>query len=207
MSFCLPDGGDGRPRSCATCFFTSKRTPGGTILALAFLAELSASLYWFHPCAWWLVRRLAILAEAACDDVAIDSTGNRTAYARHLLEIAGTLTGRSSRVAYSAVSMARCSNVEGRINAILDMTRRPSRQLTWTGLALMAIVVAPLVGVTAALRPAMASQTEAESAPHARPADAAERATRLQAGLPPALKSGLGRPAFAMATSFSFWDL
>ncbi|HUE15419.1 MAG TPA: M56 family metallopeptidase, partial [Planctomycetaceae bacterium] len=123
----------------------------------ACLAELATCLYWFHPVAWRLRRRLALLAEAACDDAAISSTGNRPAYARHLLEIAGVLAGRSGRVLYPGVSMARQSNVESRIDAILDFNRPLSRRLTWTATLLVGSAVAPLVGVAAALRPSIDS--------------------------------------------------
>ena len=37
------------------------------------LAELSAALYWFHPLAWWLTRRVRRDAETACDDLVIAS--------------------------------------------------------------------------------------------------------------------------------------
>ena len=39
-------------------------------------------VYWFHPLAWFLGRRLTTLAEAACDDAVIESLGDRTGYAQ-----------------------------------------------------------------------------------------------------------------------------
>src|SRR5262249_8546513 len=41
----------------------------------ATLAALNQCLYWFHPLAWLLPRRLAWLSEQACDDRAIALTG------------------------------------------------------------------------------------------------------------------------------------
>ena len=34
-----------------------------------WLALLNRALFWFHPVAWWLERRLSALAEEACDNV------------------------------------------------------------------------------------------------------------------------------------------
>ena len=99
--------------------------------AVALLAEINCCLYWFHPLAWWLKRQLAALAEQACDDAAID-TGSRTQYARHLLEVAAAVTQQRGRLAPIGISMARASNVETRILAILDLRRPLSRTLTWT---------------------------------------------------------------------------
>jgi beta-lactamase regulating signal transducer with metallopeptidase domain len=96
-------------RDCLTCF----------------LSELTACLYCFHPIAWWLRRQLAALAEEACDDAVIRSTENRTAYARHLLEFASVASTGSGRIVYAGLSMARQSNVESRIDAILDFGRPP----------------------------------------------------------------------------------
>lgn len=126
--------------------------------ALAFLAELNRCLYWFHPLAWWLRGRLASLAEAACDDAAIGATGDRAAYARHLLDVAATARAHRGRLIAGSVSMARCSSVESRINAILDFTRPLSRRLT-RGTALMLVgTIAALIAFAAALRPATATE-------------------------------------------------
>jgi beta-lactamase regulating signal transducer with metallopeptidase domain/protocatechuate 3,4-dioxygenase beta subunit len=121
--------------------------------ALALLAELNRCLYWFHPLAWWLRRRLASLAEAACDDAAIGTTGDRASYARHLLEVAATARAHRGRLVIGGVSMARCSSVETRIDSILDSRRPLSQRLTrGTALVLVAVIV-PLIALAAALRP------------------------------------------------------
>ncbi len=121
--------------------------------AMALLAEVNRCVYWFHPLAWWLRRRLAALAEAACDDAAIGSTGDRASYARHLLEVAETARAHRGRLIAGSVSMARRSNVETRITAILDFKRPLSQRLTWgTALVLVSVIV-PLIALAAALRP------------------------------------------------------
>jgi beta-lactamase regulating signal transducer with metallopeptidase domain/protocatechuate 3,4-dioxygenase beta subunit len=119
----------------------------------AVLAEVNRCLYWFHPLSWWLRTELSDLAEEACDDAAIGLTGDPAGYARHLLEVAGALSRGEGRVCQPGMSMARQSNVEGRITTILDLTRPLSERLTWkTTIAIMALML-PAIAMVAALRP------------------------------------------------------
>lgn len=45
---------------------------------VTLLGEMNRCLYWFHPLAWYLRRKVASLAEQACDDAVIESTGDPT---------------------------------------------------------------------------------------------------------------------------------
>ena len=72
----------------------------------AALAALNQCLYWFHPLAWLLPRRLAWHSEQACDDRAITLTGAPIPYARHLLEFAGSMGGQRRRVMLGVLSMS-----------------------------------------------------------------------------------------------------
>lgn len=121
---------------------------------IAMFMEIVASLYWFHPLAWWLRRRLAVLAEECCDDAAIGSTGNRAAYARHLLEIASVLCHQPRRLNYAGLAMTRRSQVERRILTILDLNRPLSERMTWTATLLVTGLIVSLVSMAAALKPA-----------------------------------------------------
>jgi protocatechuate 3,4-dioxygenase beta subunit len=129
--------------------------------AVALLAQFNCCLYWFHPLAWWLKQHLAALAEQACDDAAIDSIGDRAQYARHLLEVAAAVSKQHGRFAPAGVSMARRSNVEQRIHAILDFTRPLSQRLTLTRAALLVALMLPLIALAAALQPASGGRDEA----------------------------------------------
>jgi beta-lactamase regulating signal transducer with metallopeptidase domain/thiol-disulfide isomerase/thioredoxin len=126
----------------------------------ALAAEVTASLYWFHPLAWWLRRRLAVLAEDCCDDAAIRASGDRTTYARHLLEISMLLCQERRRLHYVGLSMARHSNVERRILSILDGDRPLSQTLTGSATVLLVAVILPVVALAAALKPAGESSAE-----------------------------------------------
>lgn len=128
------------------------------------VAEVNRCVYWFHPMAWWLRRNLADLAEEACDDAAIGLTGNPAGYARHLLEVAAALTHGPGRIVQPGMSMARESNVESRIAAILDFGRPLSRQLTWKALAVLLLITVPVIALSAALQPSGPSSDVATAA-------------------------------------------
>jgi hypothetical protein len=52
-----------------------------------WLALLNRCLYWFHALAWWLRRKLVLLAEQACDEAVIANGRDRQLYAELLLEL------------------------------------------------------------------------------------------------------------------------
>ena len=106
------------------------------------LTFAACALYWFHPAAWWVARRLRIERELSCDDRVIAAGTPPREYAGHLLEIAFSI-GREPAPAL-AVTMARPRQLEGRMRALLDATR--SRRLpAWRGSAAGAIVAAAVV--------------------------------------------------------------
>lgn len=85
------------------------------------IGGLACGLYWFNPLYWWGLSQMRKLRELACDDLVLSSGQRATGYADTLLEIARTYRHRCS---LTAVGMAHSSNVESRIMAILDETRR-----------------------------------------------------------------------------------
>jgi hypothetical protein len=54
----------------------------------SFFAHLNRCVFWFHPVAWWLERRLALDAEQACDDAGVLAVGGSQRYTEVLLDIA-----------------------------------------------------------------------------------------------------------------------
>jgi beta-lactamase regulating signal transducer with metallopeptidase domain len=123
---------------------------------LIFLAaRLACSLYWFHPLAWLVLRRLRVETERACDDAVVRSA-DAPAYAEQLV----TLATRLSKAAAPAVSIAGRSELTARVSSILDGTRRRapatrgSRWLTTACGCVMAgaIAVAQLAPTQAAQR-------------------------------------------------------
>ena len=91
--------------------------------AIGVMARINCCVFWFHPLSWWLKRELALLAEYACDDLVLTQTGDRREYARALLEIAYAMKSAHGRFLGHAVPMAKETNVEKRMEQILDETR------------------------------------------------------------------------------------
>jgi beta-lactamase regulating signal transducer with metallopeptidase domain len=102
--------------------------------ATHLLSRVALVLYWPHPFAWTLWRRLRLEAERACDDAVIRSQGQAEPYAEQLVTLARRLHGRG---AVPALSMATRSTLGQRVEAILDdrLRRAPRSRAT----ALMAL--------------------------------------------------------------------
>ncbi|MGE5568126.1 MAG: M56 family metallopeptidase, partial [Rhodospirillales bacterium] len=97
---------------------------------ISLLARVNTSIFWFHPLAWWMERKLAALAEDACDEAPLRANCDRELYAQVLLEMAQAVRTADGRLAWNAVGMARPSQVRRRVEAILDDSRRLSRGMT-----------------------------------------------------------------------------
>lgn len=107
-----------------------------------WLARLHACVLWFNPLAWWLVRRLAALAEQTSDEAAVEALGDRANYAEILLGL------RMSLASEVSTAMAS-SDLPARIERILSgVASSPS--LKRPQLLLMVAAVLPAVALAAA---------------------------------------------------------
>lgn len=106
------------------------------------LARIALSFYWWNPLAWIAWREFLKEREKAADDLVLSAGASATDYASHLLEVARTLD--SPRVvAYTGIAMARRSQLEGRLLAILDSDRnRTVRRVSPLLSSLLAICLA-----------------------------------------------------------------
>ena len=68
------------------------------------LALLNRAIFWFHPLAWWLERRLSGLAEEACDAAVLARGCDPGEYSEYLLDLARSVQKAGIRV--NAVGMA-----------------------------------------------------------------------------------------------------
>lgn len=90
------------------------------------VARLACAAYWFHPGVWWAAQRMHVEREQACDDQVLAAGTRASDYAGHLLEVARAFRTRPLTAA-AAVAMARRSQLEGRVVAVLDAARARGR--------------------------------------------------------------------------------
>jgi beta-lactamase regulating signal transducer with metallopeptidase domain/tetratricopeptide (TPR) repeat protein len=115
------------------------------------IAEIARSLYWFHPLVWVGVGQARRDCEKACDDVVLESGTKPSVYAAHLLGIVRSLQAARQRL-LPAVPMARPSQFEGRMRAILEAGRDRRRISAFEkGLAVAGVL--GIVLAVAALQP------------------------------------------------------
>lgn len=74
---------------------------GDTRTALA--QSVFTTLFWFHPAAWWLSRRIDRLREISCDLAVVRRAGHRKSYALALLEYSTPPESRSELAAAAAI--------------------------------------------------------------------------------------------------------
>ncbi len=129
------------------------------------VTHVVCALYWFNPLAWLGARHLRAERERACDDLVLASGTAGAAYAQHLLDIARAATvDARPRLASAALAMARPSELEGRLLAILDPRRSRARAphgVLWQVACLAALIALPLATVRVVARSAAVTPVEA----------------------------------------------
>jgi TonB family protein len=118
-------------------------------LATHLLARTALSLYWWNPLAWTAWRAFLKERERAADDLVLSAGARASEYAGHLLEVARQRHA-SPAIGWAAIAMARPSQLEGRLLAILDdrVNRKAPGRAAAAVAALLAVgIVAPLAAV------------------------------------------------------------
>ena len=119
--------------------------------ATHLLARTVMNIYWWNPLAWIAWREFLKERERAADDLVLNAGARASEYAGHLLEVARTLQSPPA-IGWAAVAMARRSQLEGRLLAILDsgINRKAAGRASVLAAVLLAVaVVAPLAAVRA----------------------------------------------------------
>lgn len=88
-----------------------------------WLAHLNSAIFWFHPLAWWLERRLAALAEEACDAAVLAAGHSRENYSAYLLDFARSALAHGGTVRVGTAMPGPSLN--GRIRRILSEISDP----------------------------------------------------------------------------------
>jgi beta-lactamase regulating signal transducer with metallopeptidase domain len=142
------------------------------------IAQIAIALFWFDPLIWLAAHRMRVEREHACDDYVLRDGTKPSLYAGELLEMVqsiGTPSRESAAPAFAALAMARRSEFEGRMLAILD-SRQDRHTLGRSSAIAASMLLAMLVFPLAALRPfatgtaiaaTEASTKSAETAPEA----------------------------------------
>jgi beta-lactamase regulating signal transducer with metallopeptidase domain len=118
-------------------------------------AQLAVAIFWFDPLIWLAAHRMRVEREHACDDYVLRDGTKPSLYAGELLDMVrslGTPEHERAAPAFAALAMARRSEFEGRMLAILDpkLDRHTlNRRSTLITAGAVALLVLPL----AALRP------------------------------------------------------
>jgi bla regulator protein blaR1 len=152
------------------------------------LALIHRAIFWFSPLAWWLERHLAELSEQASDDAALAGGADRTRYAETLLGFFAELEAGPERVWWQGVSMAKAGQAEKRVDRILAWRGAMSNRLKKSLVVALVAIAAPVVALTAAVRPA-AYDIQAPAAPPAPAAPKADPSPAPNPAAPPATAS------------------
>jgi len=112
---------------------------------IAAIAGINRSIFWFHPLAWWLERRLSLLAELACDEACVAATGDPEQYASLLIEMTQVMDVSRGRLREHALAMAGGSRIGVRIRSILKEGRRFSKGVSRMGWVAIMLGGVPLV--------------------------------------------------------------
>jgi hypothetical protein len=115
-----------------------------------WLATLNRCIYWFHPLAWGLRRKLAALAEQACDEAVISRGHDPGNYAELLLELARSVKRGGSLVAIGG-SPINGSTLAVRIRRILTAGESPA--LSRTRIAFLSALCTCAIIIPAAIKP------------------------------------------------------
>lgn len=133
--------------------------------ATHLLARMALSLNWWNPLAWSAWRQFLKERECATDDLVLQAGARASDYAGHLLDVARTMQSAPA-VGWAAIAMARPSQLEGRLLAILDPRVRrngPRRMSAGWATAVAVAAIAPFAAVQAQDRSAAAPPADVDA--------------------------------------------
>ena len=101
---------------------------GDSVIGIA--AVFIRSLFFFHPGVWWIAREIAILAEHACDDLALEVAETPISYARLVTRIAENAITRPVSMEYASGMIFSRNAFLRRVEAILLHRKEEIMKLT-----------------------------------------------------------------------------
>lgn len=134
------------------------------------VSRATLAIYWFHPFAWLVARRAVTTCEQACDAAVLALGIKPSTYASVLLDFANSGTAPAFA---AALPIVRPSQLEDRLMAILNFSRRRGGRGSAILTVAIAAVATPLI---AAIEPAAANPPAPGVTPvHAAPPTAVRR--------------------------------
>jgi len=112
------------------------------------LGRLACAFYWFHPLVWTAAKRLRAESEKACDDLVLACGARASDYAEHLLKM--VVGVRRFGAPAVALPMARRTEFEGRVLAILDPSAPRAARGRWQSASVAAGIAAVALLLSAA---------------------------------------------------------
>jgi TonB family protein len=119
--------------------------------ATHLLARVAMAVDWWNPLAWVAWREFLKERERATDDLVLHAGARASDYASHLLDAARGLQTPGA-IGWAAAAMARPSQLEARLRAILDSgvdRTAPGRATVWATALLAAATIVPLAAMRA----------------------------------------------------------
>ena len=107
-----------------------------------WVAEIACAVNWYNPLVWWIVRRLTIQCEFACDTWVLRKGVPRADYAALLCDLAEDSVSKGP-----ALAMAERSSLEVRVRRLMD-SRKPQGMLAIPLLIALAIISASVLVLT-----------------------------------------------------------
>lgn len=109
-------------------------------------------VYWFHPAAWLVARRVRLVREMATDQAVIRAGWDRGRYAKGLLDVVhrSSSAANAAFVAAPSVAMAGFGDLEQRLTAILRPPAQPLSKLR--GAAFVVVLILLTIFTTCQIR-------------------------------------------------------
>lgn len=126
----------------------------------SLIARSICILHWFNPFLWGSLRMMNTERERACDDLVLNGGVRPSTYAEQVLSVAARFGNMS--VSSAGLAMARHSQLEGRLLAVLD-SRRSRKCIThhagFCTIGFAMLILAPIATITTATAVTDSGQT------------------------------------------------
>jgi Tfp pilus assembly protein PilF/Zn-dependent protease with chaperone function len=163
----------------------------------AAISRAIVSVFWFHPLAWWIERRMLAERETACDELVLARGSHARDYAAAILKAC-----RMSFAGAAGYAGVNGSNLENRMEFIMsiDLARRPSRTArVLLGVIFAMVVLLPVAGGYLRAKPASTSPLQSVSQLKERAVPEASRPNQANTnGVPERVVTAQAKPPAAL---------